>query len=186
MSDDDIKQARRWFAEELRSSRRWSDPTVVKAFATVPRERFVGPGPLRMLSLGTCRTIGRRRRKPGGRISRRVDRLRRATSAEQWSAEPLGVRLRQGGRRSRRAAWSIWAAAWATTLRSWRSLSGGRGKVSAIEIDEVLAESAREALAPWRHVTVINGEGANNSFRRKRCRGRQRGRPILAQLGCAA
>ena len=50
MSDDDIQHARRWFAEELRFVARVSDPTVVKAFATVPRERFVGPGPLRILS----------------------------------------------------------------------------------------------------------------------------------------
>ena len=50
MSDDDVEQARRWFAEELRLVARVEDPRVVDAFASVPRERFVGPGPLRILS----------------------------------------------------------------------------------------------------------------------------------------
>jgi protein-L-isoaspartate(D-aspartate) O-methyltransferase len=43
-------------------------------------------------------------------------------------------------------------------------LVGPTGKVSAIEIDEPLMERAREALASWPQVTVINGDGANVSF----------------------
>ncbi len=62
MSDDAIRQARRWFAEELRFitragvrdlidiTRRAGASDIIEAFATVPRERFVGPGPLRILS----------------------------------------------------------------------------------------------------------------------------------------
>ena len=50
MSDDAIREARRWFAEELRFVARVGDPRIVEAFASVPRERFVGPGPLRILS----------------------------------------------------------------------------------------------------------------------------------------
>lgn len=43
-------------------------------------------------------------------------------------------------------------------------LAGPAGAVSAIEIDEPLAERAREALAPWPQVTVANGDGAKSSF----------------------
>jgi protein-L-isoaspartate(D-aspartate) O-methyltransferase len=46
----DIKQARRWFAEELRHTAHVRSLNVVEAFATVPREHFVGPGPWRVLS----------------------------------------------------------------------------------------------------------------------------------------
>ena len=46
----DIKQARRWFAEELRHTAHVRSPAVVDAFATVPREHFAGPGPWRVLS----------------------------------------------------------------------------------------------------------------------------------------
>src|SRR5262249_43780887 len=43
-----LEQARRAFAEELRFVGHLSDQRVVEAFATVPRERFVGPGPWRI------------------------------------------------------------------------------------------------------------------------------------------
>ncbi|MEM7643666.1 MAG: methyltransferase domain-containing protein [Pseudomonadota bacterium] len=42
---DDIDTARRWFAEDLRAVAPVRDDRVVEAFATVPRERFLGPGP---------------------------------------------------------------------------------------------------------------------------------------------
>ncbi|HYB08720.1 MAG TPA: methyltransferase domain-containing protein [Alphaproteobacteria bacterium] len=47
---DDVDAARRWFAEELRYTARVQSPAVVKAFATVKREHFAGPGPWRLLS----------------------------------------------------------------------------------------------------------------------------------------
>ena len=39
-----VESARRWYAEELRFTARVSSPSVIEAFASVPRERFVGPG----------------------------------------------------------------------------------------------------------------------------------------------
>jgi protein-L-isoaspartate(D-aspartate) O-methyltransferase len=40
-----VKMARRWYAEELRFSAHVGSRAVIDAFATVPRERFLGPGP---------------------------------------------------------------------------------------------------------------------------------------------
>lgn len=45
-----IKDARRWYAEELRFAAKVSSRALTDAFATVPRERFVGPGPWRVRS----------------------------------------------------------------------------------------------------------------------------------------
>ena len=48
---DDLARLRGWYAEDLRLRtpvRR--NPSVVEAFAAVPRERFLGPGPWRILS----------------------------------------------------------------------------------------------------------------------------------------
>jgi len=48
---DDLARLRGWYAEDLRLRtpvRR--NPAVVEAFAAVPRERFLGPGPWRILS----------------------------------------------------------------------------------------------------------------------------------------
>ncbi len=45
-----IEQARHSYAEELRFTARVKSSAVVNAFATVPREQFVGPGPWRIKS----------------------------------------------------------------------------------------------------------------------------------------
>jgi protein-L-isoaspartate(D-aspartate) O-methyltransferase len=44
-------------------------------------------------------------------------------------------------------------------------LVGPTGTILAIEIDELLAGRAREALAPWPQVTVVNGDGTSASWR---------------------
>src|SRR6516164_7704885 len=47
---DPVVIARRAYAEELRFTAPVRSPAIVKAFATVPREHFLGPGPWRVLS----------------------------------------------------------------------------------------------------------------------------------------
>ena len=47
---DPIEEARRRYAEELRFTAKVGSRVVVDAFATVPREHFLGPGPWRILS----------------------------------------------------------------------------------------------------------------------------------------
>src|SRR3984893_17715951 len=44
--------ARAYYAEELRTVANLQSEAVVRAFAKVPRERFLGPGPWQMLSPG--------------------------------------------------------------------------------------------------------------------------------------
>ena len=45
-----IAEARHQYAEELRFTAKLRSRAVIEAFATVPRERFLGPGPWRVLS----------------------------------------------------------------------------------------------------------------------------------------
>ena len=45
-----IEEARQRYAEELRFTAKLRSRAVVEAFATVPRERFFGPGPWRVVS----------------------------------------------------------------------------------------------------------------------------------------
>ena len=47
-----LGEARRHFAEELRVVSHIGSDRVVEAFAAVPRERFAGPGPWRLLHDG--------------------------------------------------------------------------------------------------------------------------------------
>ena len=44
----DLEAARRWYAAGLRATAPIQRDSVVRAFATVPRERFLGPGPWRI------------------------------------------------------------------------------------------------------------------------------------------
>ena len=42
---DDVMQRRRFYAEEIEAACGLTSPAIVEAFAAVPRERFLGPGP---------------------------------------------------------------------------------------------------------------------------------------------
>src|SRR5512138_3114603 len=42
---DDVVQRRRFYAEEIEAACGLTSPAIVEAFAKVPRERFLGPGP---------------------------------------------------------------------------------------------------------------------------------------------
>ena len=45
-----LEQVRGWYADELRLAGPVESADVLRAFATVPRERFLGPGPWRIYS----------------------------------------------------------------------------------------------------------------------------------------
>ena len=164
MSDDDLCEARRWFAEELRFVARIEDQNVVDALATVPRERFVPRGPLRMLSHWNLRDYW----TPPGSSPTAVyhdvliayDEKRRLNNGQPslWAFVFDKLRVARGERVVHLGCGMGYYSA------VLAELVGPTGKVSAIEIDEPLMERAREALASWPQVTVINGDGANVSF----------------------
>jgi protein-L-isoaspartate(D-aspartate) O-methyltransferase len=161
---DTVEQARHRYAEELRFTARLSSPAVVSAFATVPREIFVGPGPWSVKSP--------------------------MNMAEYWPTENADPRhvyhdvliALDEARGINNGQPSLWAylfeqigitpgehvihlgcgTGYYTGVAA--ELVGGSGKVTAIEIDMTLAEKARAALAPWPNVTVINADGAGISL----------------------
>jgi protein-L-isoaspartate(D-aspartate) O-methyltransferase len=163
-TNDPVQVQRRSYAEELWFTTQMSSPLVKAAFATVPRERFVGIGPWRIKSPWSL--------------------------AEYWTTadadprhvyhdvlialdESLGLNNGQP---------SLWAfsfdklgmaandhvlhlgcgTGYYTAILA--ELVGPQGSVEAIEIEAVLAERARTALAPWPQVVVANGNGANGPF----------------------
>jgi protein-L-isoaspartate(D-aspartate) O-methyltransferase len=176
MSDDTIREARRWFAEELRYitragvkdlidiTRRASASDVIQAFATVPRERFVGPGPLRILSPWSLRDYWTPADASLSALYHDVliayDEQRRLNNGQPslWAFVFDKLNIVRGERvRHLGCGMGYYTAILA-------ELVGPTGEVSAIEIDEPLAEGAREALAPWPQVTIVNGDGANASL----------------------
>jgi protein-L-isoaspartate(D-aspartate) O-methyltransferase len=157
----DTHTARLGFAEELRFTAHLRSPAVVRAFATVPRERFVGPGPWRI-------------RSP-------------LASAEYWTtddADPCHVYhdvliALDETRGLNNGQPSLWASlldeidlspgervlhlgsgtGYYTAILA--ELVGSQGSISALEIDERLAECARHNLEPWPRVRVVNSDGSS-------------------------
>jgi protein-L-isoaspartate(D-aspartate) O-methyltransferase len=164
MSDDDLCEARRWFSEELRFVARIEDQNVVDALATVPRERFVPQGPLRMLSHWNLRDYWTPPDSSPTAVYHDVliayDEKRRLNNGQPslWAFVFDELRVARGERVVHLGCGMGYYSA------VLAELVGPTGKVSAIEIDEPLMERAREALASWPQVTVINGDGANVSF----------------------
>jgi protein-L-isoaspartate(D-aspartate) O-methyltransferase len=161
---DLIEQARHRYAEELRFTARVSSPAVVGAFATVPREFFVGPGPWRvkspmnMAEYWTTEDADPRHVYHDVLIA--LDEARSINNGQPslWAYlfDQIGIApgehvLHLGG-----------GTGYYTGIAA--ELVGSSGKVTAIEIDMMLAEKARAALAPWPNVTVVNADGAGISF----------------------
>jgi protein-L-isoaspartate(D-aspartate) O-methyltransferase len=163
-----IEQARRWYAEELRFTTNLQSQAVTAAFGTVPRERFVGPGPWRIISP--------MRRRP-------------MRAPEYWTtddADPRHVyhdvlialdesRILNNGQPSLyaylfdqldiRSGEQVLHLGCGTGYYSaiLAELVGPQGSVTAVELDENISERARIALQPWSHAVVVAGDGTRYS-----------------------
>jgi protein-L-isoaspartate(D-aspartate) O-methyltransferase len=156
----DIKQARRWFAEELRHTAHVRSLSVVEAFATVPREHFAGPGPWRVLSpLGgpdywTTDDADPRRLCHDVLVA--IDETRRLNNGQPslWAALFDRLGLAAGARLVHVGGGLGYYSA------ILAEIVGRSGEVTAIEIDAGLAERARANLAwAWPQVRVVAGDG---------------------------
>ena len=164
---ESTEAARRAYAEELRFTTRMRSPALLAAFATVPRERFVGPGPWRVKS-------------PWG-------------LNEYWTTDDVDPRhlyhdvlvaldAAQGVNNGQPSLWAFLfdrlglvanehvlhlgcGTGYYTAIMA--ELVGPQGSIAAIEIDAALAERARAALALWPQVAISNADGAGGSFEPK-------------------
>jgi protein-L-isoaspartate(D-aspartate) O-methyltransferase len=158
---DPVGAARQAYAEELRSLAHISSAALFAAFATVPRERFVGPGPWRILDAGefwTTEDADPRNVYRNALIVLDEEKGINNGQPSMWAhfLDELGVRpndhvLHLGC-----------GAGYYTAILA--ELTGPRGKVTAIEIDAGLAERARVALEDWPQVVVVHGDGSIGPF----------------------
>jgi protein-L-isoaspartate(D-aspartate) O-methyltransferase len=158
-----IRATRRWYAEELRFTAHLRSEAVIAAFASVPRERFVGPGPWRI-------------RSP-------------MNLAEYWTTEDADPRAvyhdvliaLDEARGINNGQPSLWASLFdqlditageevlhlgcgAGYYTAIAELVGSAGKVTAIEINARLAAQARKALNPRPWVSVLLADGSATAF----------------------
>jgi protein-L-isoaspartate(D-aspartate) O-methyltransferase len=149
-----LAQARRWFAEDLRVIGHLLDERVIDAFATVPRERFAGRGPWRILHFadGYWTTPDDDPRRLYHNVLIALDEERRLNIGEPllWARhfDRIGVK---GGDRVLQIGTG---SGYYTAILA--ELVGSTGRVEGIEIDAPLAATAERNLEAWptAHITV--------------------------------
>jgi len=155
-----IESVRRFYADELCRIDRISSPEIFAAFATVPRERFVGPGPWIIQSHGEMWVTDDSDPRDVYRDALIVlDAAKHLNNGQPslWAYHLSLLGLRRGDEIFHLGC----GTGYYTAILA--ELTGAKGTVTAIEVDQGLATRAREALAPWPQVTVIHGDGAQDA-----------------------
>jgi protein-L-isoaspartate(D-aspartate) O-methyltransferase len=157
--DISVTTARQLYAEELRFSAHIISCAVFDAFATVPREAFVGPGPwrikspLRLEEYWTTADANPRHVYHDALIA--LDETRGINNGQPslWAKLFDELNLCRGATVVHVGA----GAGYYTAILA--EIVGPAGRVTAIEIDPQLASRARDNLAPWPQTTVLVADG---------------------------
>jgi len=152
-------ELRRAFARRVMAAAGVADTALEDAFATVPRERFLGPGPWQIVRPGRGYVTS-----PGGDPAYVNDDVLVGLVPERglnngmpsFHALLLGEGLRP------EPGWRVAHVGAGTGYYSAiiAEMVGPEGLVRAIEIDGDLATVATRCLDPWPQVEVVAGDGA--------------------------
>jgi protein-L-isoaspartate(D-aspartate) O-methyltransferase len=154
----DIKAARSAFAEELRYVGHVQSNRVIDAFATVPRERFLGDRPWRVYDFvdGYWEISGEDPRSAYHNVLFAIDAERELNNGQPqfWARLLDKLEIRAGDRIYHLGA----GVGYYTAIVA--ELAGPDGAVIAAEIDADLAERARTHLASWANIQIVAADGA--------------------------
>jgi protein-L-isoaspartate(D-aspartate) O-methyltransferase len=158
---DTIESARRFYAEELCRVNHISSPAILAAFSSVPRERFVGPGPWMIQTSGTeffTESADPRNVYRDALIV--LDAAKRLNNGQPslWAFHLSLLDVHPGDRILHLGCGAGYYSAILAELTS------AHGSVVAIEIDQALAARARIALEPWPQVTIVHADGSHGPF----------------------
>jgi protein-L-isoaspartate(D-aspartate) O-methyltransferase len=157
-TSEDIKAARSAYAEELRYVAHVKSQRVIDAFATAPRELFLGPRPWRIFNFidGYWEAPGNDPRSAYHNVLFAIDEARRLNNGqpEFWAQLLDKLDVRAGDRALHIGA----GLGYYTAIVA--ELVGRGGSVVAVEIDATLAGRARANLASWKQVEVVSADGA--------------------------
>jgi len=155
----DLASFRRSYADAIAAAAGLSSTALIEALATVPRERFLGPGPWLVIDAANVRTGPRRTPDDDpasiySDVSVAIDAERQlfngapsflASLIDRLSLEPGGRALHVG------AGLGYYSALMG-------SIVGPTGRVVAVEVDEQLAAEARTNLSAMPWVEVVHGD----------------------------
>lgn len=156
----DLSLQRRWYADELRWDAKLRSERLVKAFATVPREAFLGPGPWhihgdRQLIRGYTKTSDADPRHLSHNVLVAIDVRRRLNNGHPSFLASLidQLNIKHGE--------TVYHVGCGTGYYSaiMAQMAGDDGRVVAVEVDETLARRARRNLDGYRNVEVVNADG---------------------------
>jgi len=154
----DIDTARHAFAEELRYAAHVRSDRVIAAFATVPRERFLGPPPWQVFDFadGYWQVPEDDPSAACHNVLFAIDAARELNNGhpEFWARLLDRLDIRAGDKVFHVGA----GLGYYTAIMA--ELAGADGAVVAVEIDPALAERARANLASRANVQVIAADGA--------------------------
>jgi protein-L-isoaspartate(D-aspartate) O-methyltransferase len=159
-----IEQIRRYYAEEIRAVSNVQTPAIVEAFATVPREHYLGPGPWQIASVPML---------PGPRPAYRP--TDDADPRHVYHNVPIAIDPERGLNNGQPTALATWFDA--LSLRAGERVVhvgcgtgyytailaetvGASGRVLALETDAGLAAQAKQNLAHYAQVEVQHADGA--------------------------
>jgi protein-L-isoaspartate(D-aspartate) O-methyltransferase len=146
---------RRTFAEDVAVASKVTNRRVIDAFARVPREAFLGPGPWTIRGAGMSapqQTVTAAPTEVLRDVSVALDAARDLYNGAPSVVAPWleSLRVAPGDRVVHLGAGTGYYSALLADL------TGARGRVDAIEVDPALADRARTSLAPWPWVQVAS------------------------------
>jgi protein-L-isoaspartate(D-aspartate) O-methyltransferase len=154
----DLNDVRRYFAEEIRAVANIRSEALVAAFAKVPREHFLGPGPWQIMSDRSedyRTTENTDPRHLYHNILVAIDPGRHLNNGQpSYLAFCIDSLDLDEGDRVLHVGCGV---GYYTAIMA--EVVGSSGHITGVEIDADLASRARENLANLRHVKVANGDG---------------------------
>ena len=164
-----LSDIRQFYAEEIRAVSNLQTPGLIKGFATVPREKFLGPGPWQIVKPdaagsnvgGLIQTSSYRTSEDADprhiyhNVAVAIDPTRKLNNGHPSSLASMmdALNLKEGDHVVHVGA----GVGYYTAIIA--EAVGPSGKVTAIELDADLAARARENLAYLGQVDVIQADG---------------------------
>lgn len=162
MDRDSLAKVRRRFAEKIAKQQKVSDPRLIEAFATVPREHYLGPGPWHVLNNTPGYVVTESDDPASVYVNAPIalDPERNLNNGEP--ALHIGLIDQLAPRPGDHVVQVGVGGGYYTAIIA--NLVQPGGHVTAIEYDAELAERAAENLANESHVQVIQADGTSYGF----------------------
>jgi protein-L-isoaspartate(D-aspartate) O-methyltransferase len=162
-----IEECRRFYSEEIRFVASLHSPVLVEAFARVPREKFLGPGPWEIASadaramsvMGGVKTSYTTVEDPRDIYHNVVVALDKAGDINNGQPSALARWIDALGMKAGARAYHLGCGVgYYTAIMA--EMVGPKGSVVGCEVQPHLAARAQENLSCYSNVTVVAGDGA--------------------------